>query len=552
MLSCLAAPFCGPLSAQDEPAPRLVEPPFSEVDDLSSLRTGDPLVDWNSVRTLTSTDGKTVKAKILAADDDSIEAMLANGQTTSISLSRLSEEDRRFVAEWRAVSRYFNLGYEPLRSLSNSVEAEIRDGAFAKTGTTHSTRHFLFESDEPLTADTVRDFSRMFEATYYAVEANPLALAIDDPPGGKFKVRLFANDGDYHAAGGSETAAGVYLLRERVMLVPFSSLGLEKGLKGYKQARKYDPRTLIHETVHALTHQWLDFAPLWFCEGFADYIAAIPYEDGAMYFDGLNAGLRVQAERKLGATDLPLEKPLALVRIGDREFMGEPEPEEKPVVITPVEAYQIQLVSKEGENPDAADDTTTSADASPANEESSGNGTGSGAEPETMTKPQIPALFPPGGAPRPVDGGRSVVMRYVSSMMLVDYFLANGETERLRKFLFRHLHYEWDRNRYLERYEAAYDRYRAEVNQQIADFDGKLDEYNRKGRAYFEAVERYNAGEIDKLPPEPGELEVPDAVPVPEILATPRSPEDLSRKTFRSRAVDEHLELPDRLDLPPP
>ena len=106
----------------------------------------------------------------------------------------------------------------------------------------------------------MKDFLDL-EATYLGVLANPLGLAIAEPESGKFQVEAFLREADYLNAGGSTDAAGVYLIKDRVMLVPLASLGLTPGSSGYKKTRDFDPRTLIHETTHALTHQWLGHAP---------------------------------------------------------------------------------------------------------------------------------------------------------------------------------------------------------------------------------------------------------------------------------------------------
>ena len=51
----------GALFSQDEEtAPLLREIPFAGVTALTYLKTGDPLVDWNSRRTWTSSDGRSL------------------------------------------------------------------------------------------------------------------------------------------------------------------------------------------------------------------------------------------------------------------------------------------------------------------------------------------------------------------------------------------------------------------------------------------------------------------------------------------------------------
>ena len=240
----------------DSPPEESPDLPFADLGELTFLKSGDPLVDWRSLRTWTATDGRTLVGKLLEVKGAQVVLRLENGKPTPVPLDRFVEEDRRFVREWIAVSKYFNPGYETSREVSGFIEAGIFDGAFAKEGKVHETRNFRFECDAALNQEVVKDFSRLFEATYSAVLAHPLALALAEPEGGRFTVRLFSSARDYLAAGGSADASGVYLIQDRVMLVPLESLGLTAGSGGYRKTRDFDPRTLIHETTHALTHQW--------------------------------------------------------------------------------------------------------------------------------------------------------------------------------------------------------------------------------------------------------------------------------------------------------
>lgn len=515
-----------PVFSHDEPAEFTA--PFESLDRLEFLETGDPLQDWNPQRAWKSTDGRSLTAKLIEADDTAGVFQLADGKKARIPLERLAEKERRFVQEWKAVSVYFDPGYQPNRSIANTVEAGIRDGAFAKEGKVHETRHFRFECDAALNAEVVRDFSRMFEATYLAVQANPLALAIADPPDGKFKVLLFSRDSDYIAAGGDTSAAGMYLIVERTMLVPLSSLGLVEGPRGFRKARNFDPRTLIHETTHALTHQWLNRVPLWFIEGIAEYVAAIPYEDGVMDFNRIDEGIVAQVMRKLGGRPgaFRLPDPQSLVVTGDWEFMAKPEPVEQIVTLEPLKPFQIAVVKTGEEEAEEAGDSVEPA------------------EPEKEMAEMIPPIEPPGNS------GPEVVTRYVASMLLIHHFLKNGEDATLRKYLFAHLEFEWDRNRYLHEYDATYKSHRKAIEAQIAGFNADVDQFNADLRKYNADVDAYNSGKLDQVPTVPDEPEIPAALEVPGILGQPRTADDFSRVQFRARAADKFLKLPPSTVIP--
>ncbi len=493
--------------------------PFGGVGELSFLKTGDPLVDWNPRRTWTATDGRTVRGKLLAVKDGQGAFALENGTNAAIPLDRLVEDDRRFIREWEEVSVFFNPGYEATRSVTDTIEAGIFDGAFAKEGKVHETRNFRFECDAPLQAGVVKDFSRLFEATYLAVLANPLGLALAKPAGAKYPVKLFARDSAYHSAGGSPDAAGVYLIEERVMLVPLSSLGLTEGAAGWRKTRDFDPRTLIHETTHALTHQWLALAPMWFVEGFADYMAAIPYREGKFFLARHREGIADLAAKKFGgeARRFPLFAVEELVGLGHRAFMGEAEAAERPIELPRVEPFRIALVAK-GAEPVSGEPSV------PASQE---------------TAP-VTSARPPAGMPRPADGA-TVVRRYVSSMVLLDRTFESGQVAPLRRYLFDFARFEWDRNRYLTRYEVTYKAHHGAVEAQIRDFNAQIQRYNAAVAAYNAELDRHRRRETEAAPVLPEEPVAPEPVPVPEILADPRQPESLSRRDFLEMAWERHL-----------
>lgn len=522
----------GALLSQEEkpePAGPTIEIPFAGLSELSFLKTGDPLVDWNSRRTWTSSDGRSLAAKILGVKDGQVALDTGNGKATKLPTDRLSEADQQFIREWEAVSVYFNLGYEPPRSIANTIEAGIFDGAFAQEGKIHETRNFRFECDAVLTQEVVKDFSRLFEATYLGVLANPLGLAIAEPEGGKFQVKLFSREADYLNAGGSTDAAGVYLLKERTMLVPLASLGLTQGSSGYKKTRDFDPRTLIHETTHALTHQWLGHAPMWFIEGFAEYIAAIPYRDGRLELGRHREGLLELASKKFGGDParFGLIEPAEFTAISHSAFMGEPEPPEQAINLPRIEPFQIAYISK-GEK-----------------EATPGEGTPmqSGMINEVDLGGQI------GGIGRGEPSGPIVVQRYISSMALVHYLFSSGQTAAFRKYLFDFARYEWERDHYLTTFEETHKAHHAAVEGQIREFEGTLKDFNAAVDTYNADVDRYNRREITAAPTLPTEPVIPAPVPVPQILAAPRSPDALSRSTFLESAWGRHLKFDGALSI---
>jgi hypothetical protein len=500
--------------------------PMHHLDKMVFKKSGDPLVDWNSSRTWTSHDGKTIEGKIVRAGAASVTVLVSSRRKTTIKLIRLSKEDRQFVKEWGELSAYFNLGYEPPRKLSSTVEAGMRDGVFAKSGKKHETRNFRFESDVELSADVVKDFSRLFEATYLAVQSLPLGLAPAAPKDGKYLVRLFGQRSDYHAAGGSPNAGGAYVLKDKVIIVPLVSLGLTSSKKGYQKTANYDPATLIHETTHAITHQWLNVVPIWFNEGLAEWVAAIPYEDGTIDFSKVKVGIRHRVkERYEGAGNrLPFILPSELVKVDDWVFMGKPSMEQT-IALDPVEPFEFAARS----------------DKSRAPSESSGDD----AQPTLIAEGDIPLGPITTGNFDPI-----VSSRYGSSMLLVNHLLSSGQADALRKYLFSFLHYKWDRTRYLDRHRTAYIDHRSALQKQITAHSADVARYNREVALFNKALKSNKEAGNRSAPKAPEEPKTPTTLPVPEIIAKPRSAEELSLRAFRVRAASSTISLPPKLVVP--
>lgn len=501
--------------------------PFHQLDGFKFLLSGDPLTDWNPAREWTSTDGRNLKAKVVALRDEDADFLIAGGKRTKIALSLLSKEDQLFLREWAALSEYFNTSYKPAQSLSGEVKADMGGGVFAKEGKFHETKNFRFECDVPLRATLAKDFSKLFEVTHTAVAKLPLGLSLDRPDGKKILVHLFASEADYIAAGGKKDAAGIYLSKERLVLVPLASLGIVRGDNGKcRKTRDFDPATLIHETTHAVMHHWLQHMPLWLSEGLAEYVAALPYRDGVLYYSKHKAGLHALAAKKFGgkAEKFELMEPQSFVHLDHSVFMGGRPVREQVIRLPVVNPFQIKLVK-------------------PGAPAAKGNGAVAVSVAKSKTIEVIP-VKPLFGNPDP-----TVVRRYVSSMLLIQHLLKN-DPAALRKYLFSLLHGEWSRSHYLDEWNKAHRLHTDAVNAQISTFNAEFQQFIADVGTFNAAVKRHNAGEVVKVPKRPVEPVPPKALPVAKILAKPKSDNELSRNNMQKRAIERHLELPKRLRLP--
>jgi len=172
-----------------------------------------------------------------------------------------------------------------------------------KVGSHHiyNTPHFTFRSDVRLSRDLVRAYSQVFESTHYALESLPLGLQPEAPSTGRFKVRLFRSYDDFLDAGGQLRSEGNYLLQTKEILIPLSQLGVRIfGEQVTLNEHTFDPTPLKHEITHQLMHHWLDLLPVWFAEGIAEYISAVPFIDDEFDFTRIEEGIKTHLRRKYG------------------------------------------------------------------------------------------------------------------------------------------------------------------------------------------------------------------------------------------------------------
>lgn len=264
---------------------------------LGQAETDRPKETW------THRDGREMTARLVGADGESVEFLLPDGRTAKIPLTDLVEPDRDRVEAFRRWQHFWTgetkRGDWPERVMLNWLEGEVETVEGTDEGQfVYRTAHFQFEADAKLAPNLVRDFARIFEVTHAALEKNPLGLSLYRPPRGHHVVRLFKDTRGYQRAGGLLNTAGVYNRRSQEILVPFRSLGLRKANVAWvRQGKVYDPTTLIHEVTHQLLDHWLEVAPIWFNEGFADLIGSARYDSGRLFFNRLHEGIK---ERLLG------------------------------------------------------------------------------------------------------------------------------------------------------------------------------------------------------------------------------------------------------------
>ncbi len=188
----------------------------------------------------------------------------------------------------------------------------------------YESEHYEFVCDSMLGANLVREFSRVFEATWLVNCLLPLDFK-PMPEGSrkKFQARIFTHASDYHDTGGPEGSAGVYIQSARALMLPLDSLGVKMfGTRVTVDYKAEDYATLIHEITHQMMNRWLDRLPIWYIEGSAVYVELAKYDNGHFSFLQQDKRLREYLTRR--GTDgkfqmVPLQR---LMNLSGREWLG--------------------------------------------------------------------------------------------------------------------------------------------------------------------------------------------------------------------------------------
>jgi hypothetical protein len=263
----------------------------------------------SALRTWTSTDGRKIEAAFVSATADAVKIRMANGSTFDVPVARLSAEDQAFIQAQASAAPAATGGktsaalkeWPRTISLADKPEVVVVREDEEKREFVYRSPHYEFVCDSKLGSNVVREFGRMFEATY---ELN-CQLPLDLKPRPErlreiFQARLFTNKADYMDAGAIEGSAGVYMSGKKALMVPLSSLGVR--LVGSRVTLEQNPNaqdngTLIHEITHQMMNHWLPVLPTWFIEGSAEYVEMLEYNsNGKFSLIGLNRQVKAYAE----------------------------------------------------------------------------------------------------------------------------------------------------------------------------------------------------------------------------------------------------------------
>ncbi|MGD7652267.1 MAG: hypothetical protein ACQCXQ_03560, partial [Verrucomicrobiales bacterium] len=260
------------------------------------------MLGWEglSARTWTNTDGKEIEADLVSAGGDSV-LLRKDRKEFNYPLAKLSEADRVFVADWQKENEAAGAAGTGAGEPAGKNRTEPFDKPVPRTTGPapdfdvvvvkedkennqyiYQSAHFRFESDRRLTSRVVSGFATIYEATLDAISNLPWGMPLGSRDGMElFDVKLFADEGSYHEAGGIPGSAGT--ARGPNSLALISSLGVKDTGKRLILEDISDNATLVHELTHAMRDYGDRGLPIWAIEGFAEYVASAPYKRGGRF-----------------------------------------------------------------------------------------------------------------------------------------------------------------------------------------------------------------------------------------------------------------------------
>lgn len=235
--------------------------------------------EWKDV------SGRAIEAEMLGVEQGNVVVLNASKQRLSLPLKKLSAPDQEWVRQWTEGKSALQLFPSPAWPLTvQQPEVRVTGGAQKGVGFVFNSPHYEFRCDAEVSPSVMNDFATVAEGTLRLVYSLPVAFPTLE--GKTYSARILQSEEAYARAGGPAGSGGVFIASmsgDGVLLVPFSSLGIEqfagRNTKGYD----YSATVLIHEMVHQATGELLTLMPRWISEGLAEYAANTIYRNGVFY-----------------------------------------------------------------------------------------------------------------------------------------------------------------------------------------------------------------------------------------------------------------------------
>ncbi len=253
-------------------------------------------------------DGRSVHGNFVSSDETTLIVETPEGDQVPLRRDQLVPEDARFLAVLEEYREDIGLPRWPA-SVRNQDPIRLKGGP-----TTYRTRHFQITAGDVEPGELTR-LATVMEDTLAAISGIPTGLDLKPPaPAAFYRVRIMDRpsfDRAFAEVGmsltvPSEKVRGAYIAGKRELWLPVDF--------GEARLASLVP-TVIHEVCHQTMHDWLPLLPVWFLEGFAEYMAAIPYAERTFHFDRALAGLKetLQTRYRTPLGDIAIDHPARML-----------------------------------------------------------------------------------------------------------------------------------------------------------------------------------------------------------------------------------------------
>jgi hypothetical protein len=322
-----------PLAKLAEPDKRYIARFVTERQEAASLGADEIAKEIKMAATLaeaprewTSTDDKKIQGKLESYDGKEVQIRTMRG-VFKFPPNRLSDLDQRLLRRWveqrpAQAGKWPDFVEAPADLELSTPEETVQGWPFI-----HRSSHFEFRAaSNRLSKSVIKEFARVFEATFELTKALPVGFDPKTPESGYFLTELYDTMESYLAAGGLKGSGGCFKPADNKIMVPLTSLGVKQVGNRWILETEKNSGTLNHEITHQVLARWQRNWPVWFVEGIAEYVQGIRYNKGRYSLKDLSGDVRddILKYPVQGKTFpmLPLEKLMAIDYEGWSNAMG--------------------------------------------------------------------------------------------------------------------------------------------------------------------------------------------------------------------------------------
>ena len=279
-------------------------------------------------RPWTDQRGRTIQAKFIQSDGNSVVLETADGKMSVVPLANLSAADKAFADQQSKAAPSLTAN-QPL-AWPPGVRVNPKDMAIVIGEQNATERKFHYQSgsfqfiaNAALSPAVMRDVAADFELARALVAQLPWGWQPRPLKGNHFLIYLTETEEDFIALGGSDnSAAGT---KDDYAFVKFTTLGLEKvGNKYAYDSRKKREGEVVGVTMRLLMGEMRYLAYPWALQGFEELLRTVAYHKDGFHFVDLQSELksRIDEQAKIGV-ELDSERLLKYLRTPRGESRGD-------------------------------------------------------------------------------------------------------------------------------------------------------------------------------------------------------------------------------------